>query len=91
MVRDETLCKTSTSKLTSLKQVTPAENIELMSYILEKFLLRPKIGSQKYEQLMEIYLESSSFFKEIMRYECFCNLDANEVGFTRRLSSTTWR
>lgn len=28
---------------------------------------------------MDIYIESSSFFKEIMRYECFCNLAADET------------
>ena len=58
--------------------MTPADNIELMTYIMEKFLLKPKMGAQKYEQLMDIFLESSSFFKEIMRYECFCNLSADE-------------
>lgn len=58
--------------------VTPSDNFALMPYILEKFLLKPKMGCQKYEQLMELYLESSSFFREIMRYECFCNLAADE-------------
>lgn len=58
--------------------VTPADNFALMPYIYEKFLQKPKMGSPKYEQLMELYLESSSFFKEIMRYECFCNLMADE-------------
>jgi hypothetical protein len=62
--------------------VTPADGFALIPYILEKFLQKPKMGSQKYEQQMELYLESSSFFKEIMRYECFCNLaaDENKVG-----------
>ncbi len=62
--------------------VVPADNFALMPYILEKFLMKPKMGCQKYEQLMELYLESSSFLREIMRYECFCNLDAdeNELG-----------
>lgn len=58
--------------------VTPADNFALMPYILEKFLMKPKMGCQKYEQLMELYLESSSFLREIMRYECFCNLGADE-------------
>jgi len=58
--------------------VTPADGFALIPYILEKFLQKPKMGAQKYEQLMELYLESSSFFKEIMRYECFCNLAADE-------------
>lgn len=62
--------------------VTPADNFALMPYILEKFLMKPKMGCQKYEQLMELYLESSSFLREMMRYECFCNLgaDENELG-----------
>ncbi len=58
--------------------VTPADNFALMPYVLEKFLMKPKMGCQKYEQLMELYLESNSFFREIMRYECFCNLAADE-------------
>lgn len=58
--------------------VTPSDNFALMPYVLEKFLMKPKMGCQKYEQLMELYLESNSFFREIMRYECFCNLAANE-------------
>jgi hypothetical protein len=58
--------------------VLPADNFALMPFILEKFLLKPKMGAQKYEQLMELYLESSSFLLEIMRYECFCNLGADE-------------
>jgi len=58
--------------------VTPADNFALIPYILEKFLTKPKMGAQKYEQLMELYLESSSFLGEIMRYECFCNLAADE-------------
>lgn len=58
--------------------VVPADNFALIPYIHEKFLQKPKMGCQKYEQLMELYLESSSFFKEIMRYECFCNLLADE-------------
>lgn len=58
--------------------VIPADNFALMPFILEKFLMKPKMGAQKYEQLMELYLESSSFLREIMRYECFCNLDADE-------------
>jgi hypothetical protein len=59
--------------------VTPADNFALIPYILDKFLMKPKLGCQKYEQLMELYLESSSFFKEIMRYECFCNLPGDEL------------
>jgi hypothetical protein len=58
--------------------VIPADNFALMSYILNKFLLKPKMGCQKYDVLMELYLEANSFFKEIMRYECFCNLGADE-------------
>ena len=58
--------------------VLPADNFALMPFILEKFLMKPKMGAQKYEQLMELYLESSSFLLEIMRYECFCNLGADE-------------
>jgi hypothetical protein len=49
-----------------------------MTYITDKFLLKPKMGAPKYEQLMDIYLEANSFFKEIMRYECFCNLSVDE-------------
>lgn len=62
--------------------VVPADNFALMPFVLEKFLMKPKMGCQKYEQLMELYLESSSFLLEIMRYECFCNLgaDENELG-----------
>ena len=62
----------------SVLMVTPADGFALMPYILEKFLQKPKMGAQKYEQILELYLESSSFFKEIMRYECFCNLAADE-------------
>lgn len=58
--------------------VTPSDNFALMSYVLDSFLKKPKMGTQKYEQLMELYLESSSFFREIMRYECFHNLAADE-------------
>ena len=58
--------------------VTPADNFALVPYILGKFLVKPKMGAQKYEQLMELYLESNSFFHEIMRYECFCNLGGEE-------------
>lgn len=58
--------------------VTPADGFALVPYILEKFLQKPKVGAQKYDQLLELYLESSSFFKEIMRFECFCNLAADE-------------
>jgi hypothetical protein len=59
-------------------QVTPAENFALIQYIHDKFLLKPKLGCQKYEQLMELYLEANMFFRQIMRYECFCNLGADE-------------
>lgn len=58
--------------------MTAADNFALLPYIHEKFLQKPKLGCQKYEQLMELYLESSSFFKEIMRYECFCNMGVDE-------------
>jgi hypothetical protein len=59
-------------------QVTPADNFALIQYIHDKFLMKPKIGCQKYEQLMELYLEANMFFRQIMRYECFCNLGADE-------------
>ena len=59
--------------------VTPADNFALAQYIQDKFLMKPKIGCNKYEALMELYLESTSFYKEIMRYECFCNLAADEL------------
>lgn len=62
--------------------VTPSDNFALWPYIYEKFLEKPKMGSPKYEQKMELYLEASSFLREIQRYECFCNLpcDEAEVG-----------
>lgn len=59
--------------------VTPADNFALWPYIYEKFLEKPKIGSPKYEQKMELYLEASSFLREIQRYECFCNLPCDET------------
>jgi hypothetical protein len=59
--------------------VTPSDNFALWPYIYEKFLEKPKIGSQKYEQKMELYLEASSFLREIQRYECFCNLPCDET------------
>jgi hypothetical protein len=62
----------------SVLMVSAADCFALSHYILDKFLLKPKMGCQKYEQLMELYLESSSFFREILRYECFCNLGADE-------------
>ena len=62
----------------SVLMVSAADCFALNQFILDKFLLKPKMGCQKYEQLMELYLESSSFFREILRYECFCNLGADE-------------
>lgn len=61
--------------------VTPASNFALWSYMFDKFLLRPKQGCQKYEQLLELYLEASSFLKEIMRYEIYENLGVDESKF----------
>ena len=61
--------------------VSPAANFALMSYMHEKFLLRPKQGCQKYDQLLELYLEASSFFKEIMRFEIYENLGVDENKF----------
>ena len=61
--------------------VVPAANFALMSYMHEKFLLRPKQGCQKYEQLLELYLEASGFLKEIMRYEIYENLGVDERRF----------
>ena len=58
--------------------ITPADAFAMIPYIQDKFLQKPKMGCQKYEQLMELYLESCSFFKEIIRYECFCNMGADE-------------
>ena len=58
--------------------VTPSDNFALWPYIYEKFLEKPKLTSPKYEQKMELYLEATSFLKEILRYECFCNLMADE-------------
>ena len=61
--------------------VTPAANFALMSYMHDKLLLRPKQGCQKYEQLLELYLEANSFYKEIMRYEIYENLGVDERKF----------
>ena len=61
--------------------VTPAANFALMSYMHDKLLLRPKQGSQKYEQLLELHIEANSFYKEIMRYEIYENLGVDERKF----------
>jgi hypothetical protein len=61
--------------------VTPAANFAMMSYMHGKFLLRPKQGCQKYEQLLELHIEASGFFKEIMRYEIYENLGVDERRF----------
>jgi len=58
--------------------VTPSDNFALWPYIYEKFLEKPKLTSPKYDQKMELYLEATNFLREILRYECFCNLLADE-------------
>lgn len=61
--------------------VTPAANFSLMSYMHEKFLLRPKQGCQKYDQLLELYLEATAFWKKIIRQEIYENLGVDESKF----------
>ena len=61
--------------------VTPAENFDLEGYIQGKFLVRPKQGCQKYEQLLELYNEASSFWEEIQKYEIYENLGVDERRF----------
>jgi hypothetical protein len=61
--------------------VIPAANFDVHSYVQQRFLLRPKQGCQKYEQLLELYLEASSFWKEMMRFEIYENLGVDERRF----------
>jgi len=61
--------------------VVPAENFDLEGYIQGKFLVRPKQGCQKYEQLLELYTEASSFWEEIKKYEIYENLGVDERRF----------
>lgn len=61
--------------------VVPAENFDLEGYIHGKFLVRPKQGCQKYEQLLELYSEASSFWEEIQKFEIYENLGVDERRF----------